>query len=71
MPPIQYNLSQEQHTELKSMFRVIDKDHSGEVSMTELKKMFMGSAITGETLCARHGPSNGPSGWANWFLSPV
>jgi len=49
VPPIQYNLSQEQHTELKSMFRVIDKDHSGEVSMTELKKMFMGSAITGET----------------------
>ena len=49
VPPIQYVLSQDQHDELKAMFKVIDKDHSGEISITELKKMFMGSAITGET----------------------
>jgi hypothetical protein len=31
------------------MFRIIDKDHSGEITILELKKMFSGSAITGET----------------------
>ena len=49
MPPIPYTLSEDQRSELKDMFKVIDKDHSGEISITELKKMFMGSAITGET----------------------
>lgn len=49
VPPIEYVLSKEQLSELKDMFRAIDKDHSGEISITELKKMFMGSAITGET----------------------
>ena len=69
--PIGRTLSPTQHTELKDMFEVIDTDHSGCISIAELKKkMFAGSAITGETLCARHGPSNGPSGWANWLLSP-
>lgn len=49
VPPIQYVLSEDQHSELKDMFKVIDKDHSGEISIVELKKMFMGSAITGDT----------------------
>ena len=49
VPPIQYVLSGEQKQELKDMFKVVDKDRSGEISVNELKSMFFGSAITGET----------------------
>jgi len=47
--PIEYVLSAEQRRELKEMFKVIDKDRSGELTIEELKRMFVGSAITGET----------------------
>jgi len=46
---INYVLSAEQKQELKDMFRIIDKDRSGEITVEELKAMFQGSAITGET----------------------
>ena len=47
--PIEYVLSADQKAELKEMFRVIDIDRSGELTVIELKKMFRGSAVTGET----------------------
>lgn len=47
--PIKYVLSASQKTELKDMFRIIDVDHNGELTVLELKKMFQGSAVTGET----------------------
>jgi len=46
---INYVLGAEQKQELKDMFRIIDKDRSGEITVEELKAMFQGSAITGET----------------------
>lgn len=46
---INYVLSAEQKAELKDMFRIIDTDRSGEVTVEELKAMFSGSALTGET----------------------
>ena len=49
VPPIQYELSDEQKQEVRDMFKVIDKDYSGEISVNELKAIFFGSAITGET----------------------
>ena len=49
VPPIQYVLSGEQKQELKDMFKVVDKDRSGEICVNELKSMFFGSAITGDT----------------------
>lgn len=48
-PKIHYVLSAEQHSELKDMFRVIDKDRSGELTVEELMTMFSGSSITGDT----------------------
>jgi len=46
---IHYVLSDDQRGELKEMFRIIDKDRSGELTVEELMKMFSGSSITGET----------------------
>ena len=45
---IKYVLSAEQRAELKEMFRIIDKDRSGELTVEELMTMFSGSSITGE-----------------------
>lgn len=45
---INYVLSAEQKAELKEMFRTIDKDRSGELTVEELMTMFSGSSITGE-----------------------
>ena len=47
--PIEYELSPEQKAELKEMFRIIDVDRNGELTVLELKTMFQGSAVTGET----------------------
>jgi hypothetical protein len=46
---IKYVLSAEQRAELKEMFRIVDKDRSGELTVEELMTMFSGSSITGET----------------------
>jgi len=46
---IVFVLSAEQHGELKEMFRIIDKDRSGELTVEELMTMFSASSITGDT----------------------
>jgi len=46
---IHYVLSTEQSGELREMFRIIDKDRSGELTVEELMTMFQGSSITGDT----------------------
>ena len=43
---IVFVLSAEQHGELKEMFRIIDKDRSGELTVEELMTMFSASSIT-------------------------
>ena len=56
---IVFVLSAEQHGELKEMFRIIDKDRSGELTVEELMTMFSASSITGDT----GGKEAGPKGF--------